>query len=50
LKLESRLLTNIKTDEQVFKADYAHIKKILEVERKKAMDYLKEALNVKEVA
>ncbi|MCB2293960.1 polysaccharide pyruvyl transferase family protein [Clostridium algoriphilum] len=50
LNLESRLAKNISTKEQIFEADYTHVSKILEVERKKAMDYLKEALNVKDVA
>lgn len=46
LKLESRLSENIKTNEQIFEVDYSHVSQILEVERKKALDYLKEALHV----
>ena len=47
--LESRKAKNIKTNEDVFSIDYSHIPPILEAERKKAFDYLKEALNVEEV-
>ena len=46
LKLHSRLAHNVKSNEQVFEADYSHVIPIIEVERKKALDYLKEALNV----
>jgi len=44
-KLESRLLKNIKTNEQIFNVDYSHVASILEFERNKAINYLKEALN-----
>jgi hypothetical protein len=46
-KLESRMLKNIETNEQAFHINYEHVAPILEVERKKAIDYLKESLNVK---
>lgn len=45
-KLESRMLKNIKTNDQVFDIDYAHIAPILEVERKKTINYLRESLNI----
>lgn len=45
--LRSREVQNIKNNEQIFNMDFSHIKPILEQERKKAIDYLKEALNVK---
>ena len=48
-QLESRKAENIKTMDEIFKVDYSHIPPILEAERKKAFDYLKEALNVEEV-
>ncbi len=44
--LRSREACNIKNNEQLFNMDFSHINPILELERKKAMDYLKEALNV----
>ncbi len=47
-KLESRKAENIKTNEDVFNIDYSHVPPILEAERKKAIDYLKEALNVED--
>lgn len=46
--LNSRKADNIKTNEEAFNIDYSHILPILEAERKKAFDYLKEALNVKD--
>jgi hypothetical protein len=46
-KLESRKSDQITTNEQIFEVDYSHIAPILEFERKKALDYLKEALHVK---
>ena len=46
LKLESRILKNVNTNELVFKADYSHIAPILKAERKKTIDYLKSALHV----
>lgn len=47
-KLNSRKANNITTNEQVFEVDYSHDAPILEFERNKALDYLKEALNVKD--
>lgn len=47
-KLESRKAQNIKNNEQVFEVDYYHISQILGEERKKAINYLKKALNVKD--
>lgn len=46
--LNSRKAENIKTDEDVFNIDYSHVPTILEMERKKSTDYLKEALNIKD--
>jgi len=46
--LNSRKAENIKTNNDVFDIDYSHVPPILEQERKKAIDYLKEALNVKD--
>ena len=48
LKLNSRLLENIKTNEQVLKVDYSQVVPILEVERQRAYDYLIEALHSNE--
>lgn len=45
--LQSRKWDNIRTNEQIFNVDYNHTYPILETERKKALDYLKKALNVK---
>lgn len=45
-KLHSRLDKNIKTNEQVFEAEYSHIIAILEQERKKVEDYLKATLKI----
>jgi len=47
-KLESRRANNVTDNNQIFEVDYSHVPPILEVERKKAYDYLKEALNVKD--
>lgn len=44
--LRSREACNIKSSEQVFETDFSHIKPILELERKKSIDYLKEAFNI----
>lgn len=44
--LKSREVKNIKSDEQVFKADFSHVHEILELERKKAYSYLKKAFQV----
>lgn len=46
--LRSREAISIKNKEQVFNMDYSRIAPILEFERKKALDYLKEALHVKD--
>lgn len=48
-KLDSRLAHKINKNEQIFEADYSHVAPILEIERKKALDYLIEALDVKSV-
>ena len=45
-KLESRKVSNIKSNHQIFDCDFAHISSILENERNKAIDYLKNALNI----
>ena len=45
--LNSRRIENIKTDEEIFNIDYTHIPHILEKEREKAFNYLKEALDMK---
>lgn len=44
-KLESRHQRNI-DDASIFNADYSHVDLILERERKKALDFLKKALNI----
>lgn len=44
--LNSRKAENIKTNEQAFNIDYSHVPPILEAERNKALNYLKEALNI----
>src|SRR5699024_7280148 len=46
-KLESRSAENIETNEQIFDVDYSHTVPILEKERKKAWDYLENALSVR---
>lgn len=46
--LNSRMVGNIKTNEDIFNIDYSHVPPILEAERTKALDYLKEALNIKD--
>lgn len=46
-KLESRLAEKVKTNDQIFDVDYSHTVPILEGERKKALNYLKNALEVK---
>lgn len=45
-QLESRKAEHIKNNEDVFNIDYSHVPEILEMERKKSFDYLKEALNI----
>jgi hypothetical protein len=47
-KLEARKWENIKNNNELFNVDYSHIPSILEMERKKALDYLKNALDVKD--
>lgn len=46
-QLESRLFDNIGTDQDIFEIDYSHVAPILEFEREKAFNYLKDALNIK---
>lgn len=46
--LNCRKAENIKTNEDIFNIDYSHVPPILEAERKKAFDYLKEALNIED--
>ena len=43
--LNSRKWDNVITNSDIFNADYSHVIAILEVQRKKAIDYLEEALN-----
>ena len=45
--LRSREVKNIKNNQQIFDMDLSNVGPILELERKKALNYLKEALNVK---
>lgn len=47
-KLESRKAENIKDNKQIFEIDYSHISQILEYEREKTINYLKNALKVEE--
>lgn len=47
-KLDDRRKCNIGFDGQIFHADYQHVSTTLENEREKAIDYLKEALNLLE--
>jgi len=47
-KLESRKVNNITSDNQVLDVDFSHIPPILEAERNKTLDYLKNALNIKD--
>lgn len=46
--LNSRKAENVKMN-QVFEADYSHVPGILEAERNKSFNYLKEALNIEDV-
>lgn len=46
-QLEDRKWENIKGKDNVFDVDFSHISQILEVERKKSLDYLRRALNIK---
>jgi hypothetical protein len=45
-KLESRQISNIKSSYQIFNYDFKHILPILEDERNKAINYLKNAFNI----
>ena len=45
-KMESRLSSNIQSIEDVYSIDFTHIDEILEVERKKAIVYLKKAFSM----
>lgn len=45
-QLSSRKSENIEVNEDIFNTDYSHVSEILEEERKKSFDYLKEALNI----
>ena len=44
--LSSRKIEYIKSNEDIFKIDFSHVIPILEVERKKALEYLKNALEI----
>ena len=46
--LNSRKIENIRSNNDIFNIDYSHVPSILERERKKSFDYLKEALNIKD--
>ena len=46
--LRDREAINIKNKEQVFNMDFSHTYSILELERKKGLDYLKETLDVED--
>jgi len=46
--LSSRKWINIRNNSDIFNVDYSHVAPILEFERKKALDYLKEALHIKD--
>jgi hypothetical protein len=45
-KLETRKSKNVVNNEQIFEANYTHIEEILEIERSRAIEYLKEALSI----
>lgn len=45
-KLEERKSKNVVTNNQIFQAEYIYVKPILTEERKKAVKYLKDALNI----
>lgn len=47
--LNSRKAENIRTNEEAFNIDYSHVPSLLEAERNKAFNYLKDALNVKDL-
>jgi hypothetical protein len=44
-KLEDRKYENIKSDNDIFSIDYSHVSEILEKERNKSYNYLKDAFN-----
>lgn len=44
--LNSRKRDSIKSNDDIFDVDYSHVPQILEFERKKAYDYLREALEI----
>ena len=48
-KLESREYKKVKIDNSLFQINYSHVPKILEIERSKSYNYLKEALNIKNI-
>lgn len=45
-KLESRAAENIHSNRQIFEVDYSHVLPILQKERNKSINYLKNALNL----
>lgn len=45
-QLETRKWDNLKKSSNMFKVDYSHVPTILDFEREKAINYLKEALNI----
>jgi len=47
-RLEARKWENIKNVKNILNIDYSHIPSILEVERNRALDYLKDALDIKD--
>ena len=46
-ELRSREANNARDKKDIFNIDFSHIQPILEYERKKALDYLKNALGIK---
>ncbi|WP_186667712.1 polysaccharide pyruvyl transferase family protein [Sporosarcina sp. BP05] len=44
--LHQRMSENINEDENIFNIDYTHVDEILEIERKKTIKYLENALNI----
>lgn len=46
--MQSRKWENIQDGENLFQIDYSHVAPILEFEREKTINYLKEALNIKD--
>ena len=47
-ELNDRKVENMSWGEDVFDVDFSHIPPILAAERKKSMDYLKDAFNIKD--